>query len=95
MRYYTDRSILRWDAATPEALQGAVDALEKSGRPIYIVLDAFENELFIKKFAAAPEVIVGWPPMLEAGSAHRTRVWRLADRARFLAGEHINTVRLP
>jgi hypothetical protein len=32
--------------------------------------------------------------MLEAGTTHRTRVWRLDDRARFLRGEAVDTVRL-
>ena len=95
MRYYTGRSILRWEAATPDSLPPAIETLEKSGRQVYVVLDAFENELFIKKFASVPEASLDWPPMVDAGTTHRTRLWRVADRERFLAGEHINTVRLP
>jgi hypothetical protein len=95
MRYYTGRSILRWEAATPDTLRDAIEMLETGGRPVYIVLDAFENELFVKKFAALPEVTIDWPPMVDAGTTHRTRLWRLADRARFLAGENLQTVRLP
>jgi hypothetical protein len=95
MRYYTTRSILRWEAATPEKLIAAVKLLEQSGRPVYIVLDAWENEPFLAKFKDVPEVALGWPAMVEAGSSHRTRLWRVADRARFLAGENLQTVRLP
>lgn len=95
MRYYTGQSILRWEAATPDAMRAAIGVLEKAGRPVYIVLDAFENDLFITKFRTVPEIVIGWPPMVDAGTTHRTRLWRLADRERFLAGEHINTVRLP
>jgi hypothetical protein len=32
--------------------------------------------------------------MLEAGTTHRTKVWRLADRERFQRGEPVDTVRL-
>jgi len=95
MRYYTGRSILRWEAATPENLRSAVAALEQAGRSVYIVLDAWENEPFLAKFKDVPEVALGWPAMVEAGSSHRTRLWRIGDRARFLAGENLQTVRLP
>jgi hypothetical protein len=95
MRYDTGRSILRWEAATPEALSTAVATLEAASRPVYIVLDAWEDEPFRKKFAAVPSVTLDWPAAVDAGSTHRTRLWRVADRARFLAGENLQTVRLP
>lgn len=95
MRYYTSRPILRWEAATPQSLASAVTTLEEKGRPVYIVLDAWEDELFRKKFATYPAGALDWPPMLEAGRSHRTRLWRLSDRARFLRGEPLNITRLP
>ncbi len=95
MRYYTHRSILRWEAATPEALALAITTLERRGRPLYVVLDAWENEPFRKKFATLPSVSLDWPPVLEAGTSHRTRLWRLSDRERFLRGEPLNIIRLP
>ena len=95
MRYYTGRSILRWEAAAAEELAAAIGSLTESSRPVYIVLDAWEDELFRKKFAAIPTVVLDWPAAVEAGSTHRTRAWRVADRARFLAGENLQTVRLP
>ena len=95
MRYYTARSILRWEAATPETLAWAIKTLEGSGRPVYIVLDAWENEPFLAKFKTVAEVALDWPAVVEAGSSHRTRLWRVGDRARFLAGENLPTVRLP
>ena len=95
MRYYTGRSILRWEGITPEELLAALPALEQSQRPVYIVLDAWEDEPFRKKFATVPTVALDWPAAVEAGTTHRTRVWRVEDRARFLAGENLKTVRLP
>ncbi len=95
MRYYTGRSILRWEAATPETLSKAMDTLEQARRPVYVVLDAWENEPFLRKFATVPNVALDWPPMVDAGTSHRTRLWRISDRARFLTGENLQTVRLP
>ena len=95
MRYYADRSILRWEAATPEVLAAATATLEQSRRPVYIVLDAWENEPFRAKFGALPAGALDWPPILEAGTSHRTRLWKLSDRERFQRGERLNTLRLP
>jgi hypothetical protein len=95
IRYYTLMPIVRWEAATPDVLQAAITAIERSGRSTYIALDAWENELFLEKFATVPEVQLDWPPMLDAGTTHRTRVWRISDRARFLEGTQPPTVRLP
>lgn len=92
MRYYTGRSILRWEAASPLALDTVLPVLEQSGRPVLIVLDAWEEGAFRSKLSAA--VPLDWPPMLEAGTAVRTRVWRLSDRARYLKGQSLDTVRL-
>ena len=95
MRYYTHRSILRWEAATPEALTSALTMLERRAGPVYVVLDAWENEPFRKKFSTVPAVSLDWPPVLEAGTSHRTTLWRLSDRERFLRGEPLNLIRLP
>ena len=95
MRYLTDRTILRWEAAAPDVLSAAVDSLVASSRPVYIVLDAWENEPFRKKFTTVSTVALDWPAAVEAGTTHRTSAWRVADRARFFAGENLQTVRLP
>lgn len=95
MRYYADRPILRWEAATPDALTAAVLTLEQSRRPVYIVLDAWEDAPFRAKFGALPVGQLDWPPMLEAGTTHRTRLWKLDDRDKFVRGEKLNTIRLP
>ena len=95
MRYYTGLSILRWEAGTPETFPNAIEKLLKAERPIYIVLDAWEMELFRAKFPSLGPAELDWPPMLEAGSSHRTLAWNLADRFRFQIGERINTIRIP
>jgi len=95
MRYYTDRPILRWEAATPDALAAAIRTLEQSRRPVYIVLDAWEHAPFREKFGALPAGALDWPPLLDAGTTHRTQLWKLSDRERFVRGENLTTIRLP
>jgi hypothetical protein len=89
------RPILRWDTSTPDALGAAVAAVEREGYSPYVALDAWEEEPFRKKFASIPELQLDWPPAVEAGESHRTKLWRFSDRARFLAGEHVETLRIP
>jgi hypothetical protein len=95
MRYYTHRAILRWEAATPESLSAIATALETSRRPVYVVLDAWEDPLFREKFARIGAGALDWPPILDAGTSHRTRLWKLSDRARFQRGERLSTIRVP
>lgn len=95
MRYYTRRTILRWEAATADQLPNAIEVLMKDERPIYLVLDAWEMEPFRARFRGVGPAELDWPPMLEAGSSHRTLAWNLADRARFQLGQRVNTVRIP
>jgi len=95
LRYYTGLSILRWEAATPDTFPKAIETLLKAERPIYLVLDAWELEPFHQKFPDIGPAELDWPPMLEAGSSHRTLAWNLADRRRYQLGQRINTVRIP
>ena len=95
MRYYTGRSILRWEAGTPDDLAVAIETLVRVERSVYIALDAWEEELFRKKFASIPAGQLDWPSAVEAGESHRTKLWRVGDRARFLAGARVETLRLP
>ena len=95
LRYDTGRGILRWDAASPDALSAALSALGADGRPIVVALDAWEREPFRAKFSELASVSLEWPAAFEAGTSHRTLVWLLTDRNRFLAGERVQTVRQP
>jgi len=55
----------------------------------------WEEGPFRSKFASVPAVSLDWPPMLEAGTTHRTRMWKLSDRQAFLRGGRIEIVRVP
>lgn len=94
LRYYTGRSILRWDLATSDALSEALDRLVAGGDDIWIALDEWEEELYRHKLPAAHAGALDWPPVMEAGAEPRMRVWRLRDRDRFMKGESIRTDRL-
>jgi hypothetical protein len=93
LRYYTGRSILRWDAATPDNMAAAITLLSDANRPIVIALDAWEREPFRARFGALPAVSLEWPPAFEAGTSHRTQVWQLSDRERYMRGEQVTTER--
>jgi len=95
LRYYTGRSILRWDLATAGDLAVALEKVAADGRVVVIALDAWEQGPFRAKFGALPSVSLEWPPAFEAGTSHRTRVWRLSDREAFLRGERVATERVP
>ncbi|MGE3490439.1 MAG: ArnT family glycosyltransferase [Vicinamibacterales bacterium] len=95
LSYYTGKSILRWDIASAESLAAALTVLGASGRPVVVALDAWEREPFRSKFGVVDSVSLEWPPALEAGTSHRTLVWRLSDRDAFLRGQRIATERVP
>ena len=95
MRYYTSRPVIRWEAASADDLTRALAALAAANRPVWFVLDAWEEEPFRAKFASVPAGALGWPPAVVAGTTHRTSAWQLSDRDRFTRGETPRTLRLP
>ena len=78
MRYYTGRSILRWDLLEPEALPDALDWLTVNGYQVWVVLDDWEEEAFRGKFPSFAPLSIDQEPMVEsaAGVGIRTRAWR-------------------
>lgn len=87
-RYYSARSVLRWDVMPDGGVVTAIGRLTRAGHDVWIVLDEWEEERFRR---AAGSAALDWPPAMEAGLAVRTRAWRLADRARYAAGERVWT----
>ena len=94
LRYYTNRTVLRWDLATPDALAQAIDRLVARGDDVWIALDEWEEELLRHKLPDNPAGALDWPPVVEAGAEPRTRAWRLRDRDFFMRGGTIHTDRL-
>jgi hypothetical protein len=77
MRYYTGRSIVRWDLIDGAAMPEALDALRLGGHEIWVVLDEWEEEGFRRKFPALAASIDVAPVVESArGVGMRTRAWR-------------------
>jgi hypothetical protein len=77
MRYYTGRSIIRWDLAAPAALDAAMTRLHSAGYNVWVVLDDWEEEPFRRKFPATVATALDQPPAVESapGLGIRTRAW--------------------
>jgi hypothetical protein len=80
VRYYTNRTILRWDVATADEMREAIATLQARRHDVWIALDDWEEALFRVKFAALEIGALDWPPAVDAGVEMRTRAWRLRDR---------------
>ncbi len=94
VRFDTGHPIVRWEAASRDDLVSVLKVLDADRRPVWILLDAWEEPLVRAKFGGVELAALDWPPAVDAGETHRTRAWNLADRARYLKGERVVTDRL-
>jgi hypothetical protein len=94
VRFDTGRAIIRWEAASPDDLAQVLAVLEGSGRPVWVVLDVWEEPLVRAKFSGLDAAALDWPPVVDAGDANRTRAWSISDRGRYLKGARLVTDRL-
>jgi hypothetical protein len=94
MRYYTGRSIVRWDLLDADRLPQVEARLASAGHDVWIVLDDWEAGLYREKFRSTAHGGLDWPPAIEAGVDGRIRAWRVGDHAPFLAGAKVVTDRL-
>lgn len=78
MRYYTGRSIVRWDLIDAAAMPGALDVLRRNGHEVWVVLDEWEEEPFRTKFPDLAAASIDARPDVESASGvgSRTRAWR-------------------
>jgi hypothetical protein len=77
MRYYTGRTILRWDLMDPAAMPQALDTLRRTGHQAWIVLDDWEEQGFRRKFPDLAAASIDVRPSVESasGAGIRTRAW--------------------
>jgi hypothetical protein len=82
MRYYTGRSIVRWDLMDAAAMPEALEAVRRSGYQLWVVLDDWEEDAFRRKLPALAAASIETRPLLEsaAGVGVRTRAWRAQPR---------------
>ena len=95
MRYYTDRPILRWERPRRKRWPRPSRRSNNRGGPSTSCSTHGRTDRSARSFAALPVGALDWPPVLDAGTSHRTRLWKLGDRERFLRGENLTTIRLP
>jgi hypothetical protein len=69
LRLYAGRQTLRYDVLDPDWLDRALEHLKSSGRRPYFVLDAWEVDLFRRRFGAVSHAgALDWPAMAVLGS---------------------------
>jgi hypothetical protein len=88
---YGNRSILRWDSIDPSRFDAAVSAIERRGRPVWLVLEAWEVDGFRRRLTHTSRYgDLDWPPAAQIYAAMPVTVYALADRDRYQRGERID-----
>ena len=94
LRLYGHRTTIRFDYIEPDGLDRAVAFLQQAGYQPYFALEDWEESQFRSRFASSSAFgRLDWPPAAEMGSPVKVRFYDPRDRARYLAGEHLRTVK--
>ena len=56
IRYYANRVTLRYEWLEPDVYTEAIDYLHSIGRPVFVVLDDFERDIFRARYASVTDV---------------------------------------
>jgi hypothetical protein len=97
LRYYANRTTVRYDVLDARWLDRAINVLREQGRSPYLLLEDWEEPAFRDQFSAHSDLgRLDWPPAAEYTTAGGTRVRLYApgDRARHLRGESLVTERI-
>ena len=82
------RTIGRWDYIAPDALDATVERLATRGRPVWLVVDSFEEGPFRGRFAATRRGPLDWAPLAEVRvPGERVHVYDLTTPTRATAPE--------
>jgi hypothetical protein len=68
LRYYAGRITMRFEWLDPDMYVPALEYFERLSRPVYVVLDDWEREIFRSRYGAVSDL--SWldrPPLLQAG----------------------------
>ena len=85
IRYHAGNEVVLWDSLDPSWLDRAAAWLENDGRTPVVVVERWEESRFRERFAGQQFGGLDWPPRFDVDN--RVRVFVMADRARYLAGE--------
>lgn len=89
VRYYSGRRTLVWDVLDPAWLDRAIAFAREQGFEPYLLFERWEEQEFRRRFSDSALGALDWPPTAEIGS--QVRIYRPADRQRYVAGENVNT----
>ena len=87
------RSVLRWDLLEPGRLDQAIQAVESSGRPVWLLVESWEQPALRSRHAGVSAAL-DWPPSASITAWVPVTIHRASDRARFLAGSHVPTTHI-
>lgn len=93
VRFYADRPILNWNAVDASDLPAVVAFAERRQLEPYLMLESWEEPLFRRRFSGTAMGALDWPPLAEV--AYQVRIYRPADRERYLAGSMPPTEYVP
>ena len=92
LRYYADRTTIRFDLLAPEWMEAAIVAVRDAGYHPYFVIEDPETTLFEGRFSeTTPFGALDWPARAEFEGSVGVRVFDPADRQRQLSGEDVAT----
>lgn len=101
LRASTPHTVLRWDLIDTGRRSSDDRAwldlawTAASGQSSWLVVDAEEEPVFRRRFASVSELgRLDWPPSASTDPPAAVRVYRLDDRARYLAGQAVETARI-
>jgi hypothetical protein len=89
VRYYSGRPTLVWDALDPAWLDRALVFVREQRYEPFLLFERFEEQPFRERFTSSALGRLDWPPMAEI--AGQVRIYRPDDRARYQAGEAVQT----
>jgi len=80
VRYYANRTTLRYDWLEEGALDGALRDLAAKGRPAYLVVDDWEEKEFRDRFSPANRAgRLDWAPIARVPGSPEVRIFDLRD----------------
>jgi hypothetical protein len=95
VRYYGGLKTVRYDWLDPHGLDSAILTIQQMHRGPLLMLDDWEEPQFRRRFQGQKWGALDWPPRVEFESLPRARLYDPSDRDRYIAHQHVATIRLP
>ena len=92
LRYYAGTTTVRWDWLDPEWLDRTVDAIHRSGRGPFLLLEEWEEREVRERFRGQAWSALDWPPRVEFHTRPPVRLYDPYDREAFRQGRAVPTL---